>query len=161
MTPPVTPILTDAVRDIIAGPHLSVLATTNPDGRPQTSVIFVTLDGNDIVFSTITGRRKTSNMHRDPRVNVLLHRLTDTGEQPAYVTVSGSVTLADDPDGSFHQAMYDIYMGGATPPPEPGAERVIVRLTPSRVFEMQPLPSTGTAGATSASIVSPDDRRTR
>jgi hypothetical protein len=30
--------------------------------------------------------------------------------------------------------MYDIHMGGATPPPEPGAERVIVRIVPERVY---------------------------
>ena len=39
-----------------------------------------------------------------------------------------------DPDGSFHQVMYDIYMGGATPPPEPGAERLIVRMRPDKVY---------------------------
>jgi hypothetical protein len=34
--------------------------------------------------------------------------------------------------------MYDIYMGGATPPPEPGAERVIVRLIPQRLYGPPP-----------------------
>ena len=67
------------VRKILAGPHLSVLATTNADGRPQTSVIFVMPDGDDILFSTIKGRRKTDNMQRDPRVNLLLHRLPSRG----------------------------------------------------------------------------------
>jgi hypothetical protein len=28
-------------------------------------------------------------------------------------------------------------MGGATPPPEPGAERVIVRIAPERVYVPQ------------------------
>ncbi|HTT90137.1 MAG TPA: PPOX class F420-dependent oxidoreductase [Acidimicrobiales bacterium] len=120
------------VRKILAGPHLSVLATINADGRPQTSVIFVMPDGDDILFSTIKGRRKTDNMQRDPRVNLLLHRLPVEG--PDYATISGRVELTDDPDGSFHQVMYDIHMGGATPPPEPGAERVIVRLKPRKIY---------------------------
>jgi PPOX class probable F420-dependent enzyme len=134
MTPTAKDILTDAVRDLLAGPHLSVLATSDPDGRPQTSVIFLTREDDDILFSTIKGRRKTSNMQRDARVNLLVHRLPVGDAHPPYATISGMVDLDDDPDGSFHQVMYDIHMGGATPPPEPGAERLIVRIRPDRVY---------------------------
>jgi len=42
-----------------------VLATTNADGRPQSSVIFVAYDGDTVVFSTIKDRLKTRNMTRD------------------------------------------------------------------------------------------------
>jgi PPOX class probable F420-dependent enzyme len=134
MTSRATPTLPDAVRDILAGPHLSILATTNPDGEPQTSVIFVTREGHDILFSTIKGRRKTTNMQRDPRVNLLVHRLPVGGAYPPYATMSGRVDLVDDPDGSFHQVMYNIHMGGAAPPPEPGAERLMVRMRPDKVY---------------------------
>lgn len=128
------PVLTEAVRRILDGPHLSVVATTNPDGWAQTSVVFVTREGDDILFSTIEGRRKTTNMRRDPRVNLLVHTVPAGVEGATYATVSGTVELTDDPDGSFHQVMYDIHMGGATPPPEPGARRVIVRMKPQRVY---------------------------
>ncbi len=126
--------LDDTVTTILAGRHLAVLATTNPDGQPQTSVIFVMRDGDDILFSTIKGRRKTTNMLRDPRVNLLLHGL----DANTYATISGPVTLTDDPDAAFHQVMYDLYMGGATPPPEPGAERLVVRISPQRVYVQPP-----------------------
>ena len=121
-------------RQILAGPHLSVLATTNADGSAQMSVIFVKPDGDDILFSTIAGRRKTANMSRDPRVTLLLHSLTATAAGNAYATVHGTVELTDDPDGAFHQVMYDLHMGGATPPPEPGAHRLIVRVRPRRAY---------------------------
>jgi PPOX class probable F420-dependent enzyme len=128
-----SPVLTDPVRRILDGPHLSVLATTNSDGSPQTSVIFVTREGDDILFSTIRGRRKTTNMVRTARVNLLVHTLP-VGDGSTYATISGAVTVTNDPDGSFHQVMYDLHMGGATPPPEPGAERVIVRIRPREVY---------------------------
>jgi PPOX class probable F420-dependent enzyme len=126
------PVLNDTVRRILDGPHLSILATTDADGKAQTSVIFVMREGDDILFSTVKGRRKTTNMARDPRVNLLLHGLPVGG--PNYATISGTVELTDDPDGAFHQVMYDIHMGGATPPPEPGAKRVTVRIVPERVY---------------------------
>jgi PPOX class probable F420-dependent enzyme len=126
------PILTATVRDILDGPHLSILATTDADGKAQTSVIFVKRAGDELLFSTIKGRRKTSNMGRDARVNLLVHALPVVG--PNYATITGTVEITDDPDGAFHQEMYDIFMGGATPPPEPGAQRVIVRIVPERVY---------------------------
>jgi PPOX class probable F420-dependent enzyme len=134
MTQVDAPVLTDAVRRILDGPHLGVLATVDPDGRPQTSVILVTWKDDDILFSTIKGRRKTTNMQRDPRVNLLVHSLPVEDQMGTYATISGPVELTDDPDGSFHQVIYDIHLGGATPPPEPGAERVIVRLKPEKVY---------------------------
>ena len=74
-------------------------------------------------------------MSRDPRVNLLIHGLpvdrpNYAGDGPNYATIAGTVELTDDPDGAFHQEMYGIHMGGATPPPEPGAQRVIVRIVP-------------------------------
>jgi len=148
------PTLGEAVRYILDGPHLSVLTTTDPDGKPQTSVIFVKRDGDEILFSTIRGRRKTTNMSRDPRVSLLIHGLpvdrpNYAGDGPNYATISGTVEMTDDQDGAFHQEMYELHMGGATPPPEPGAQRVIVRIAPRRVYVPKfPGPSTE-AGSTS------------
>ena len=119
---------------ILAGHHLSVLATTNADGSPQMGVIFVKVDGDDILFSTLKGRRKTVNMMRNPSVTLLVHSLPAGDVLGTYASVHGTVELTDDPDGSFHQVMYGLHMGGATPPPEPGAERLIVRIRPRRIM---------------------------
>jgi PPOX class probable F420-dependent enzyme len=130
-----------AARQILAGPHLSVLATANADGSAQLSVIFVKPDGDDILFSTIAGRRKTANLVRDPRVTLLLHRLDATATDSAYATVQGAAEVTDDPDGSFHQVMYGQHMGGAAPPAEPGAHRLIVRIRPHRAYAALPYSS--------------------
>jgi PPOX class probable F420-dependent enzyme len=144
------PILNDTVRRIVDGPHLSVLATTDADGKPQTSVIFVVREDDHILFSTIRGRRKTTNMSRDPRVNLLVQTQPVLG--PDYATISGTVELTDDPDGSFHQEIYAIHMGGATPPPEPGVKRVIVRIIPRKVYlPLEFLPDSDPAGTETTS----------
>ncbi len=102
------------------------------------SVILVKPDGDDILFSTIEGRRKTTNMLRDPRVALLLHRLSASATDSAYATIHGTVEVTDDPAGTFHQVMYDLHMSGATPPPEPGAHRLIVRIRPQRAYAALP-----------------------
>ncbi len=125
---------------ILSGPHLSVLSTTNADGSPQSSVILVKPDGDDVLFSTIKGRLKTANMQRDPRVSLLVHSLPNGEGEVTYAALSGPVELTDDPEGAFHQVMYDLHMGGAPAPTEPGAERLIVRLRPDHIYA---LPSWG------------------
>ncbi|WP_338772568.1 PPOX class F420-dependent oxidoreductase [Nocardia vulneris] len=112
----------------------AALATSNADGRPQSSVIFVDHDADVLVFSTIKERLKSRNMLRDPRVSLLVLG-TDTGR---YAEVRGHVTLIDDPEKVLLHQMYAKYMAGATPPPEPAAERLIVRITLERVYAFPP-----------------------
>jgi PPOX class probable F420-dependent enzyme len=129
--------LNEAARDVLDGPHFAMLATSNHDGRPQSSVIFVKRDGDKVVFSTIKGRLKTRNMARDPRVSLLV---VDKAKG-RYVEIRGSVEITDDPEKRLLYAMYDTYMGGMPPPPEPDAERVIVRVTPEKVYQFPPVPA--------------------
>jgi PPOX class probable F420-dependent enzyme len=130
-----TVTLDDAARDLLDGPHTAVLSTANADGRPQSTVIFVKRDGDDVVFSTIKGRLKTRNMLRDPRVSLLV--LANPGR---YVEIRGTVGITEDPEKKLLFEMYDRHMGGKTPPPEPEAERLIVRITPEKLYSWPPLP---------------------
>jgi PPOX class probable F420-dependent enzyme len=123
-------------RDVIDGPHIAMLATSKRDGRPQSSVIFVKRDGDTVVFSTIKGRLKTRNMTRNPRVSLLV---VEKGNPGRYVEIRGTVDITDDPQKTLMYEMYDRYMGGATPPPEPDAERLIVRLTPDKLYQWPPV----------------------
>jgi PPOX class probable F420-dependent enzyme len=126
--------LNEAARDVLDGPHFAVLATSNADGRPQSSVIFVKRDGDTVVFSTIKGRLKTRNMARDPRVSLLVA----DKEKGRYVEIRGSVEVTDDPEKRLLYEMYDSYMGGMPPPPEPEAERLIVRIRPDKLYQFPP-----------------------
>lgn len=126
--------LSESARDVLDGPHIAVLATSNADGRPQSTVIFVKRDGDAVLFSTIKGRVKTRNMARDPRVSLLV---VDWAKG-RYIEIRGSVEITDDPEKRLLYEMYDRYMGGTPPPPEPDAERLIVRITPQRVYQFPP-----------------------
>jgi PPOX class probable F420-dependent enzyme len=131
-------ILNDSARDVIDGPHVAVLATSNRNGRPQSSVIFIKRDGDTVLFSTIKGRLKTRNMTRDPRVSLVV---VDKNNAGRYVEIRGTVDITDDPDKTLMYEMYDRYMGGATPPPEPDAHRLIVRITLEKLWQWPPLPA--------------------
>jgi PPOX class probable F420-dependent enzyme len=129
--------LNESAREVLDGPHFAVLATSNADGRPQSSVIFVKRDGDTVVFSTIKRRLKTRNMARDPRVSLLV---VDK-ENGRYVEIRGSVEITDDPEKRLLYEMYDRFMGGMPPPPEPDAERLIVRVRPDKLYQFPPVPA--------------------
>ena len=60
----------DDVRAMLSEPIFFHLATVNPDGSPQVSVVWADLDGDLIRFSTAEGRAKPRNLRNDPRVAV-------------------------------------------------------------------------------------------
>ncbi|MFI1917592.1 PPOX class F420-dependent oxidoreductase [Nocardia sp. NPDC020380] len=129
-----TTALDTRTRELFDGPHTAILATGDAEGRPQSSVIFAMYDGDTVVFSTIKGRLKTRNMDRNPWVSLLVL----SKETGAYADIRGRVEITEDPEKKLLYQMYDRYMGGKTPPPEPEAERLIVRIVPERVYAFPP-----------------------
>jgi len=127
--------LSEAVRKILDSPNPAVLGTINPDGSPQTSVVWVGLDGDDLLISTAAGRRKERNVRREPRVSLSVY---DTEDPLQYVEVRGSATVAEDIGRSLAVSLAEKYEGpGAGEeylqlPPE--VVRVTIRITPQRVL---------------------------
>ena len=70
-------ILDDRVKGLLDGRAFAVLATLNPDGTPQTSVIWAARDGDVLIFSTHDRRRKAQNLRRDPRASVTVFAADD------------------------------------------------------------------------------------
>ena len=107
-----------------------VLSTVNADGGPQSSVIWAKRDGDEILFSTILGRRKTRNMERDPRVSVCAF---DPADPYAYVEVRGTVTMTRDGGRELIDELSMAYDGRHFAEGRPDNVRVVCRLTPQRV----------------------------
>jgi PPOX class probable F420-dependent enzyme len=56
------------LRELIESGPLAHLSTINPDGSPQVSVIWIGLDGDEIVSGHMSHYAKLRNIERDPRV---------------------------------------------------------------------------------------------
>jgi len=97
-------------------------------GSMEPIAVWVKRDGDDVLFSTLAGRRKSLNWSRDPRAALLVYDERDPGR---YVEVRGRVTLVDDPGGSLIKELSHKYDGQDFTGVVEG--RVIVRLTPERV----------------------------
>ncbi|HEY0638732.1 MAG TPA: PPOX class F420-dependent oxidoreductase [Pseudonocardiaceae bacterium] len=123
--------LSGAARELIGAPAFSVLTTINADGSPQSSVMWMALDGDQLVFSTIRGRLKCRNLERDPRVSVCTY---DPADPYRYVEVRGTVTLAEEGGDELIDRLCQAYQGKPwTRRPE--EVRVVARVTPTRVVD--------------------------
>jgi len=123
-------ILTDEAKALLDTPEFATVATIDPDGQPQLSVIWLGRDGDDVLFSTIKGRRKTLNLQRDPRATVLIFPKDDPYK---YLEIRGTVTLTDDPKAAYIDEMSHKYLGKDYPWHNPAEERIIVRVSPTNV----------------------------
>jgi PPOX class probable F420-dependent enzyme len=108
----VTATLSDSVRRFLSEPRFAVLATINPDGTPQQTVVWYELRGDRIVLNANAPTQKLRNVRRDPRVSLCVE------DGYRFVTISGSVSLIDDRETGLRDILalahrYD-------PDPQPG-----------------------------------------
>jgi PPOX class probable F420-dependent enzyme len=123
--------LPDPAKTWLDGKSFPVVATVDPDGRPQLSIVWAKRDGDDIVFSTLRDRRKGRNLTRDHRATVLV---TNPDGPYEYVEVRGTATVTDDPGGSLINELARRYDGADFVEPEERSQRrVIVRVTADHV----------------------------
>jgi len=138
--PPVT-ILTDVIRRALTAGRLAHFATLNRDGSPQVSVVWIGLDGDDIVIGHLMGGRKVINIARDPRVALTVEA---DGANPVgmanYLIVHGTAHLVEGGAPELLQRLAEVYIGPGVkfPPfdnPPPGH---VIHITPERVGGVGP-----------------------
>lgn len=123
--------LDDATRELIDGKNFATIATINPDGGPQTSVVWVALDDGAVVFSATRARRKVRNLLREPRISVNVY----APDNPySYVEIRGTAEITDDTDGALPERLSRKYTGKEWPEEPADVQRVIVRVNPAKVL---------------------------
>jgi len=126
--------LEEDVRHEIEKPNFWHLATINPDGSPQSTVVWLHPRDGKILINTALGRKKPRNLERDPRVALSLHH----ADNPyANTQIQGRVVERI----TGEQAERDIDMlsekyTGRVPYPwrQEGEQRVTYLIAPERVW---------------------------
>lgn len=126
-------ILPDDAKALFDAKEFATIATIEPDGRPQLSVVWIERDGNDLLVSTVKGRRKHRNIEKDPRVTVLVF----PKDSPySYVEVRGTATMSEAGGRELIDRLGNQYRGWDSYPGDDGTDnvRVVVRITPEKVI---------------------------
>ena len=102
----------DSARAVLEGPALAHLVTLEPDGRPQVSIVWVGLDGEELVAAHLPEHRKIRNIRRDPRVAVSIEAGTrnEIGLNE-YIVIHGSARITEGGAPELLQRLARVYLG--------------------------------------------------
>ena len=128
-------MIPDSHRDILEKKGFAHVATIGPDGEPHSSPVWYDWDGEHFLFSQTKTRQKYRYVQRDPRVAV---SITDPDNPYRYLEIRGTVEGIDDDEGNaFINAMAKKYIDQDVYPwPQPGDERVVVKVRPDHTTSM-------------------------
>jgi PPOX class probable F420-dependent enzyme len=123
--------------DLLLGPVCAVLTTMGADGQPQSSLVWVDVDGECARVNTTLERQKGRNLGLNPKVSLLV---VDPGNTSRFIQVRGDAELVTE-DALEHLDMltraytrHPRYYGFVYPVEQQAREtRVIVRIHPRRV----------------------------
>ena len=124
--------LTDDAKELLSRPIYAWATTLYPDGTPHSTVVWVDVDGDEVVFNTAVGRVKEKHLSRDPRVSI---SVLDPNNAYHLLSVSGTARLDTSDGDAVIDALAKKYLGADSYPGRtPTEQRVTVRFTPEKVI---------------------------
>jgi PPOX class probable F420-dependent enzyme len=134
-------LITEAAREVLESDALAHLVTVSPDGSPQVSIVWVGLEGDDIVFASLGPRRKLDNIVRDPRVTLSVEgsRTNQMGLRE-YLVIHGRARIEEGGGPALLQRLAHTYLGPDVkfPPMDDPPPGVVVHIAPQRIGGVGP-----------------------
>jgi PPOX class probable F420-dependent enzyme len=132
--------LSPEVRAVIESGRLAHFVTVNRDGAPHITIVWVGLDGDDVVIGKLFVDQKVRNIERDPRVSFSIEAEGDQHGMQHYLVVEGTAAVTEGGAPELLQRLARTYLGPEVvfppmPDPPPG---FIIRVTPQKVRGMGP-----------------------
>jgi PPOX class probable F420-dependent enzyme len=125
------------IQKFLAGRHIAVLATVQPDGSPLAMPMWFLPDRAGLTMLSVDDLQKVRNLRRDPRVCVVAETADATGGEGRGVIVVGRAEFVA--DGTERRALAERFharypelrkhWGGLAMP----TNRVMFRIVPARV----------------------------
>ena len=127
-----------AVRLIQSGAH-GHFTTINPDGSPQTTMVWVGVENDELCIAALTPRQKMRNIERDPRVAISFEAAESdvAGERGSgglrfYIAIKGEARVTEGGAPALLQRLAAAYLGPGVkfPPGDNPPQGWIIRITP-------------------------------
>jgi PPOX class probable F420-dependent enzyme len=122
--------LTEAEARLFLEPNYAVASTVRADGCPQTTVVWVDYDGENVLFNTAEGRYKPRYIRQSGRAAIHV----TTSDPYKWISVAGPAELTHDGADEHIDKLAKKYLGADSYPwRREGEQRVIVRVKPEHV----------------------------
>jgi PPOX class probable F420-dependent enzyme len=124
--------LSEAERAFLENPFVGVVTTLQPDGAPQSTVVWVDVDDEGVSINTAYGRVKPRNLQRDPRLSLVV---VDPNDAYRWFKLMGTGRLVDEgADGQIDRLSKKYTGNDVYASRQPGERRVTVRIDPLRTL---------------------------
>jgi PPOX class probable F420-dependent enzyme len=122
--------------ELVESDALAHMVTLNPDGGPQVTCVWVTLDDGEIVSAHLGRYQKVRNIERDPRAAISIEGegLSERGLR-RYLVVRGTARIQEGGAPELLQRLAHTYIGpdAKYPPMDDPPPGYVIRLTPEKV----------------------------
>jgi PPOX class probable F420-dependent enzyme len=129
------------VRTVLESSALAHLVTLAPDGGPQVSIVWVGLDGDEIVAGHLAERQKVRNIRNDSRV-VLSFETDGHNERGLveYLVIHGTARISEGGAPALLQRLAHTYLGPDVefPPPAVAQPGYITHVAIDRISGVGP-----------------------
>jgi PPOX class probable F420-dependent enzyme len=130
-----------SVRAVLESSAVAHLVTLAPNGDPQVSIVWVGLEGDEIVAGHLAERQKVRNIRNDPRV-VLSFETNGHNERGLveYLVVHGTARISEGGAPALLQRLAHTYLGPDVEFPPPGVAQpgFITHVTIDRITGVGP-----------------------
>jgi PPOX class probable F420-dependent enzyme len=112
------------------------VVTFSAQGKVELTMVWMDVEGDEVLFNTAEGRRKPDNIRRDPRVIVSVQ---DRNNPQAYAVFHGKGRVTDAGAEAHIDKLANRFIGvDRYPYRQPGEKRLIVRIAVDRISGMSP-----------------------
>jgi len=123
--------LSENMQQILKQKAYGHVVTRNPDGSPQASMVWMDVEGNEVLFNTAEGRIKPRNLRRDPRI---LISVQNPRNPQGNVIIHGTATITEEGAEEHIDMLAKRFLGLENYPWRgPGEKRLIVRTRVDRI----------------------------
>ena len=120
-----------ALKKILEDKAYGHVVTFNPAGKPELTMVWMDVDGDELLFNTAEGRRKPDNIRGNPRVIVSVQ---DRNNPQTYAVFHGKARVTDAGADAHIDKLAKRFLGVEKYPyRQPNEKRVIVRIDVERI----------------------------
>jgi PPOX class probable F420-dependent enzyme len=128
--------LPQPVRTLLDDKAYGHVVTFTAKGQPRLTMVWMDVDGDEVLFNTAEGRKKPQDLRRDPRVIVSVQ---DHNNPQSYAVFHGKArTITEEGARAHIDKLAKRFLGVDKYPGPPAETRLIVRISVDRISGVGP-----------------------
>ena len=123
--------LPSSVKKIMEDKAYGHVVTLGAAGKPQVTMVWMDVEGDEVLFNTAEGRVKPKNLRRDPRIVIAVQ---DRNDPQSHLVFHGKAAVTEAGADDHIDKLAKRFLGADKYPfRRPGEKRLIVRVAVDRI----------------------------